>query len=96
MTEPNRIEALRDAGNLDDLYSALVPLDMTPGWIERPTQILRTEPHTAFKPTHWRYSECKAALDAAGRLINTELAERRNLILRNPVEGNDIATTPRH
>ena len=92
MTEPNRIEALRDAGNLDDLYSALVPLDMTPGWIERPTQILRTEPHTAFKPTHWRYSECKAALDAAGRLINTELAERRNLILRNPVEGNDIAT----
>ena len=40
----------------------------------------------------WRYVECKAALDAAGRLINTELAERRNLVMRNPVEGNDIAT----
>ena len=41
---------------------------------------------------HWRYSECRAALDAAGRLINTELAERR-MVLRNPVEGNEIATT---
>ena len=31
-------------------------------------------------PAHWRYDECKAALDAAGRLIDVSLAERRNLI----------------
>ena len=47
----------------------------------------------AFPPRHWRYNECRQALDAAGRLIGTDLAERRNLILRNPVEGNNFATT---
>lgn len=88
----NKITALRDAGSLDDLYSALGPLDMTPGWIDREKPILRPEPVTPFGAAHWRYDECRAALDAAGRLINTDLAERRNLILRNPVEGNDIAT----
>ncbi len=44
------------------------------------------------RPAHWRYAQAKGALDAAGRLINTELAERRNLILINPLEGNDYAT----
>lgn len=44
-------------------------------------------PRGEFRPAHWRYSEAKAALDAAGRLINTELAERRNLILANPAGG---------
>lgn len=88
----DEVTALRDAASLEDLYSALGPLDMTPGWIDRKTPILRPEPVTPFTVAHWGYDECRAALDAAGRLINTELAERRNLILRNPVEGNDIAT----
>ena len=89
----DRVEALRKANNLEDLYAALTPLDMTPGWIERKQPILWEQPDTPFEVMHWRYEECKAALDAAGRLINTDLAERRNLILRNPVEGNNIATT---
>ena len=43
-----------------------------------------------FQPFVWSYAQAKGALDAAGRLINTELAERRNLICRiRP------ATTPR-
>ena len=42
---------------------------------------------------HWAYDDCKAALDAASRLINTDLAERRNMVLCNPAEGNDYATT---
>lgn len=92
MTEAAGIGALRGAGTLEALYAALDPLDMTPGWIDRERPILRPGPDTAFRPMHWKYDECKAALDAAGRLIGTELAERRNLILRNPVEGNDIAT----
>ncbi|MFL5045862.1 MAG: cupin domain-containing protein, partial [Xanthobacteraceae bacterium] len=41
---------------------------------------------------HWRYQQARGALDAAGRLINTELAERRNLILINPAEGNTYGT----
>lgn len=91
--ETAKIDALRDAGNLESLYAALDPLDMTPGWIERKQPILWPEPKSPFRPMHWRYDSCRAALDAAGRLINTELAERRNLVLRNPVEGNEIATT---
>ena len=82
-----------DAGNLEELYAELGKMDMTAGWINREQPILYSEPKTAFRPMHWRYTECHAALDAAGRLINTELAERRNLVMRNPVEGNDIATT---
>ncbi len=82
-----------DAGNLEELYAELGKMDMTAGWTDRKQPILYPEPTTPFRPMHWRYSECHAALDAAGRLINTELAERRNLIMRNPVDGNDIATT---
>ena len=43
-------------------------------------------------PAHWPYRPAKAALDAAGRFVNTELAERRNLILANPMPGNSYAT----
>ncbi len=84
--------SMADVATLDDLYGELAGMDMTAGWVPRENPILRAEPSTPFRPTHWRYAECKMALDAAGRLINTELAERRNLIMRNPVEGNDIAT----
>ena len=84
--------SMTEVVTLEELYGELAGMDMTAGWLPRESPILRAEPTTAFKPTHWRYAECKAALDAAGRLINTELAERRNLIMRNAVEGNDIAT----
>jgi gentisate 1,2-dioxygenase len=35
----------------------------------------------------------KPVLDAAGRLIDVSLAERRNLVLCNPIPSNDFATT---
>ena len=41
----------------------------------------------------WSYAQAKGALDAAGRLINTELAERRNLILQNPAGGYATSRT---
>jgi gentisate 1,2-dioxygenase len=90
------LAALRDAGNLEALYQALAPLNMTPGWIKRDKPILAAAPDTSFKPMHWRYDDCKTALDAASRLINTDLAERRNMVLCNPAEGNDYATTKPH
>ena len=86
-------QTLAGVGTLEELYSHLGTMDMTPGWTPRDEPILYPEPTTPFKPIQWRYSECEPALDAAGRLINTELAERRNLVMRNPVPGNDIATT---
>ncbi|MBT4751126.1 MAG: hypothetical protein HOO19_17455, partial [Rhodospirillaceae bacterium] len=74
INKSDAVQALQDAGNLDALYRAIAPLNMTPGWIEREKPLLRPEPDTGFLPTHWRYSDCKAALDAASRLINTDLA----------------------
>lgn len=50
-------------------------------------------PRSRFVPAHWRYAEMRSALVAAGRVIGTDLAERRNFILRNPIPGNDFATT---
>ena len=86
-------QSIADVNTLEELYGHLGTMDMTPGWTPRDEPILYAEPTTPFKPIQWRYSECEQALDAAGRLINTELAERRNLVMRNPVPGNDIATT---
>ena len=40
----------------------------------------------------WRYADAKIVLDAAGRLVDTKLAERRNLTLTNPCENNTYAT----
>lgn len=82
-----------DAATLEELYDALGDMEMTAGWIDRKSPILHAEPKTQFQPMHWQYASARDAMDAAGRLINTELAERRNLVMRNPVEGNEIATT---
>lgn len=84
--------ALARAGSLDELYGLLKPMSTGPGW-NKPAPSLWDEPRKTFVPFRWRYAQAKAALDSAGRLINTELAERRNLILFNPIAGNDYATT---
>ena len=90
MTAAQRIAQV---GSLEGLYAELGGMEMTAGWIDRDEPILRPEPDTEFRPQHWRYALAKPALDAAGRLINTELAERRNLVMRNPADPDGIATT---
>jgi gentisate 1,2-dioxygenase len=82
---------LLSAPTLEALYQGLAPLSVGAGWA-KPTPSLWPEPHKTFKPAQWRWTDGKAALTAAGRLVNTELAERRNLILFNPLEGNTYAT----
>src|ERR1022692_1920157 len=89
----DRIDDIRGAPTLDALYAEAAKINITPGWVSRDKPILQREPTSAFSPGHWRYDECKAALDSAGRLIDTKLAERRNLVMRAPVAGNDFATT---
>ena len=76
---------------LDALYAGLAPLSINAGWA-KPTPSLWPEPRRNFVPFRWSWSEGRAALEAAGRLVDTEFAERRNLILFNPVEGNSYAT----
>ena len=90
MNAPSRQE-LAQSGSLEELYGKLDKVGMGPGW-NKPTPSLWPSPRKTFRPTHWRYEQARGALDAAGRLINTELAERRNLILFNPAEGNTYGT----
>ncbi len=91
MTSPTPLE-LAQSGTLDELYSQLSPIRMGAGWA-KPTPSLWAEPKKSFQPFVWSYAQAKGALDAAGRLINTELAERRNLILQNPAEGYATSRT---
>ncbi len=87
---PSRSD-LACSGTLEELYGKLEKVGMGPGW-NKPTPSLWPAPRKTLVPAHWKYELARGALDAAGRLINTSLAERRNLILFNPAEGNTYAT----
>jgi gentisate 1,2-dioxygenase len=92
MSSPSPTQSdLARAGTLQELYGLLDKVGMGAGW-NKPTPSLWPEPRKTFMPAHWKYELARGALDAAGRLINTELAERRNLILFNPVQGNSYGT----
>jgi gentisate 1,2-dioxygenase len=82
---------LHETNSLPELCDLLAGLGMGPGW-EKPEPSLWPHPRKTFEPTHWSYDLARAALDAAGPLVSTELAERRNLILYNPTPGNTYAT----
>lgn len=83
-------DAIRE---VDDLIRAIDAQSCTPGWVARKQPLMWRDPRSQFAPAHWRYAEIRPALLAAGRVIGTDLAERRNFVLRNPIEGNDFATT---
>ncbi len=79
------------AQSLSELHDMLDQVRMKNGWA-KPTPSLYPEPKKKFVPAHWRYQDAKAALHTAGRLVSTEHAERRNLIMANPIPGNDYAS----
>jgi gentisate 1,2-dioxygenase len=79
------------ATNMEQLYGLLAQTGMGPGW-NKPEPSLWPAPRKTFVPAHWSFGLSRPALDAAGRFVSTELAERRNLILANPVPGNNYAT----
>jgi gentisate 1,2-dioxygenase len=90
MSLPSQSDLAR-SGTLEALYGKLDKVGMGPGW-NKPTPSLWPAPRKTLVPAHWQYELARGALDAAGRLINTTLAERRNLILVNPAEGNTYGT----
>ncbi len=90
MQAPSR-EDLARSGTLEELYGKLGQIGIAPGWAKA-TPSLWPAPRKNFAPAHWKYEQARGALDAAGRLINTELAERRNLILFNPASTNSYGT----
>jgi gentisate 1,2-dioxygenase len=83
----------RDIPTLEALYEAAGDVTFTPGWVPRKKPILWNEPRPEYVPAHWSYDDAKAGLDAAGRLIDVSLAERRNLVMRNPAPGSNFETT---
>lgn len=85
------LDALKRATKLPELYDVLSTAGMGAGW-NKPEPSLWPAPRKTFVPAHWSYEVARAALDAAGPLISTELAERRNLILANPFQGNTYGT----
>ena len=85
-------DRLADVASLDELYAELSPLSVVPGW-NAPEAPLWSEPRKTFAPMHWRYAWARKALDAAGRLIDTSVAERRNLVLTNSEARWKFATT---
>lgn len=85
-------QQLGNAGSLEELYGHLATIDLGPGWAKT-SPSLYPAPKKSFPPAIWHYVQAKAALDAAGRLINTDLAERRNLILINVGAGSSYGTS---
>ena len=83
----------RDIATLDALYQEAARVGLTPGWVRRDKPILWSQPASEFVPAHWRWADAKPGLDAAGRLIDVSLAERRNLVMRNPAPGARFETT---
>jgi gentisate 1,2-dioxygenase len=79
------------AADLESLHGMLDMVKMKNGWA-KPTPSLYSEPKQHFVPAHWKFSDARPALHAAGRLVGTDKAERRNLIMANPIPGNDYAT----
>ena len=84
-------EAFERASSMEELFALLDKAQMKNGWA-KPEPSMYPKPKQSLAPAHWPYRHAKPALDAAGRFVNTELAERRNLILANPVAGNTYPT----
>lgn len=89
----NRIDSIRGVPTLEALYEESKKIDVTPGWLRRDETAPAEKQQSDYVPAHWRYDLCKAALDAAGRLIDVSLAERRNLVMCNPTGGKGAMTT---
>ena len=83
--------ALSAAPTLETLYPLLAERSVGAGW-NKPEPAMWAEPKKNFVPFHWRYTDAAAAFEAASRLVSTEQAERRNLILVNPIPGNIYST----
>ena len=90
-TKPISPAQFGKAESLEQLYKLLEAIGVGPGW-NKPEPSLWPKPKKNFLPVHFSYQMGRAALEAAGKFVSTELAERRNLILANPVTGNTYAT----
>lgn len=75
------------------LHRDLGVMGVIPGWYRPGRAPMWPAPTTDFVPMHRSYSGAHEALTRAGELVDTSLAERRNLILANTESGSLYATT---
>jgi gentisate 1,2-dioxygenase len=80
-----------NAQDLASLNLVLNTLSMRAGWNKKEPS-LWAEPRTGFIPTQWKWSDARHGLSIASTMISTDLADRRNLFMVNPTEGNHYAT----
>lgn len=78
--------------SLDDLYGVFDQLSMEGGWHRPAGPVLWPEPRKTLLPHVWHYADIKGVLDVAGRLVDHSQADRRNVSLTNPAEGNVYPT----
>jgi gentisate 1,2-dioxygenase len=64
---------------------------LSPGWAKKTPQMWPV-PKPRFVPAVWRYADARAALDRACAFVSPEQAERRNLIMVNPIADNIYPT----
>lgn len=77
--------------DLESLHAAIYAKSMEGGW-HRKSPALWPEPRKNFLPCVWHYADVKPILQEAGHLVDHSMADRRNLTMTNPVEGNPYAT----
>jgi len=80
------------AKTLDELQTLIEPLNVVTGWGHGP-HTRSAEPRSPYLTYVWRYKQCRAALEAASKLISSEEAGRRILNFRNPTPGNPLGAT---
>lgn len=78
--------------SLEELYGLFEEMSMEGGWHRPAGPALWPEPRKTLLPHVWHYEEIKGILDVAGRLVDHTQADRRNITLTNPAEGNVYPT----
>ncbi|MDX3898944.1 MAG: cupin domain-containing protein [Sphingobium sp.] len=72
-------------------FEALGEKAFSPGWAKREPAMWASA-HSIHRPMVWRYADALEALTKAADFVSPEFAERRNLILVNPIENNHYPT----
>ena len=85
-------EALAAASTSADFYAQMEAAKVVPLW-DRFNRLTPPEPTSPDKGTQWRWRELAAIVDRAARDVSMEHAERRGLMLVNPIFDGRIMTT---
>lgn len=72
-------------------FESLAERALSPGWAKREPAMWPT-PRPTYVPAVWRYADALAALTQATAFVDPQFAERRNLIMVNPIAENHYPT----